>query len=145
MAAPFGLYRNARGRGWMGSTQGSCVLWNTSWKLHPTKEHLYSHLFPISQTIQVIRKKMGDSTEDSETDSLDVCIASRRHTRVGRLTMTYISSVGTLNAVEDLLKEIRGSKNLVLSARIPDEDDDDDNLMMMELVWRCSSETYEDD
>ena len=33
------------------------TVWNKSWQQHPTKKHLYGYLRPITQTIQVRRRK----------------------------------------------------------------------------------------
>ena len=41
---------------------------NKSWKQHLTKQHLYGHLPPIKQTIQVRQDTLG-TAEEAETNS----------------------------------------------------------------------------
>ena len=41
------------------NTRMLCAVLNKSWKYHPTKQQLYDHLSPISQTIQVRWRHAG--------------------------------------------------------------------------------------
>ncbi len=53
---------------------------NKSWKQHPTKHHLYGHLPPISQTIQVRRARHAGKR----------WTPTHGHSSVGGLAETYI-------------------------------------------------------
>ena len=74
------------------STRMLCAALNNSWKQHPTKQQLYGHLPPISQTIQVQRTRHGDYCWRSKDELVsDVFSWTSEHgrVRVGRLAKTY--------------------------------------------------------
>ena len=50
----------------MGSTH---TIFNKSWKQHPMKQQLYSHLLPISKTIQD-EQDMWDTAREARMNSL---------------------------------------------------------------------------
>ena len=78
-----------------------------SWRKHPTKQQLYGHLLPITETIKVIRIRHAGYCWRSRDDLIiDVlrCTPSDGHAKVGRLARTYIQQfcVDTECSPEDL-------------------------------------------
>ena len=67
---------------------------NKSYKQHPTKQQLYSHLPPISQNIQAMR----GTAEEVRTNTSNVLLWTPTYgcVSVGRQATIYISSVWTL-------------------------------------------------
>ena len=66
---------------------------NKSWKQHPTKKQLYGHLPPIIQTIRERRTRhAGHCWRSSDELISDILLwaPTHEHTRLGRLTKTYI-------------------------------------------------------
>ena len=80
---------------------------NKSWREHPTKQQLYSHLPPITKTIQVKRTRpVGHcyrSRDEPISDAL-LLITSLGQAKVGRPARTYIQHLfaNTGCSLEDL-------------------------------------------
>ena len=70
-----------------------CAILKDPWKRNPTKQQLYGHQPPITQTIQIRRTRHADHCRRNK-DALisDVLLRNPKHghTSVGRTTMTYI-------------------------------------------------------
>ena len=63
-------------------------------KQHPTKQQLYSHLFPISKTIKVRQRHVGHSwkSKDKFISNVLLWTPTHWHTRVSQPARTYMSS-----------------------------------------------------
>ena len=69
---------------------------NKSWRQHPTKQHLYGHLPPITKTIQVRRTRHAGHCRRSRDELIrDVLLWTPSHGRakVGRSARTYIQQL----------------------------------------------------
>ena len=69
---------------------------NKSWRQHPTKQHLYGHLPPITKTIQVRRTRHAGHCWRSRDELIsDVLLWTLSHGRAkaGRLARTYIQQL----------------------------------------------------
>ena len=69
---------------------------NKSWRQHSTKQHLYSHLPPITKTIQVRRTRhAGHSWRSGDELISDVLVWTPSHgqTRTARSARTYIQYI----------------------------------------------------
>ena len=88
---------------WGATQKMQRTILNKFWKQHPTKQRLYCHLPPISQTIKVRRTRHFEycwcSKDELGSDFL-LWTPTQRHTCAGRPTNTYISSVRTFSAVK---------------------------------------------
>ena len=77
-----------------------------SWKQHPIKQQLYSHLLPISKPIQVRQTRHMENCWRSKNEINDVLLwtPSHGHASVGWPVLdTYNSSVWNQDVDEDLL------------------------------------------
>ena len=111
---------------------------NKSWRQHPTKKKLYSHLPPITKTIQVRRTRLAGHSWRSRDELIsDVLLLTPTYGRAkaGRPARTYIQQIceDTGCSPEELPEAIndsneRGSGISVLAARHDDDDDDDDMI-----------------
>ena len=115
------LYRNY--------TKMLCAVFNKSWKQHPTKQQLYSHLLFIWQTIQVRLARHADYCWTRTSDIL-LWTLTYGCTRVGQLVRTYISSVKYWMQSKRPFRNNghyrwmgRESGNSMLSAQLDDDDD----------------------
>ena len=108
---------------------------NKSWRQHPTKHQLYSHLPPITKTIQVRRTRHAGYCWRSRVELIsDVLLWTPTYGRAkaGRPARTYSSSVRTRNVALKTYQRRwtigrsgeRGSGISVLAARHDDDDDD---------------------
>ena len=84
-----------------------------SWKQHPTKQQLYSHLPPITETIQVRRTRHAGHCWRSKNELISnilQCTPSHRRANVGRPAKTYIQEccADTGCSLEDLPGERDG-------------------------------------
>ena len=117
------------------------MLWallNKSWRQHPTKLELYSHLPPITKTIKVRRTRHTGHCWISRDELIrDVILWTPTYgsSKAGRPARTYIHNLSedTGCSPEDLPEAMndrksgeRGSGISVLAAR--HDDDDDDNI-----------------
>ena len=71
---------------------------NKSWKQHPTKQQLYSHLPPFSKGIQIRRiRYAGHCWKSNDKLISDVLqeTSSHRRASVGRLARTYLQQLCT--------------------------------------------------
>ena len=69
------------------------IILDNSWKQHPTKQQLYCHLPPISQTIQVGRTRDADHCWRSKDELISIvllCITAHKYTSVSRPANNYI-------------------------------------------------------
>ena len=73
------------------------AIMNSSWRQHPTKQQLYSHLPPITKTIQIDEPDMQDSAGEVGMSSLVMCSYRPLHIAERKLVdqhePTYSSSV----------------------------------------------------
>ena len=88
-----------------------CAVLNKSWKQHPTKQQLYSHLPPISQTIQVRQTRHAGHcwrSRDKLISDVLLWTHTHGHTSVGRPAKTYIHQLcaDTGCHLEDLPREM---------------------------------------
>ena len=70
---------------------------NKSWRQHPTKQQLYSHLLPITKTIQVRRTRYAGHSYKSRDELIsDVLSLTPSHGRAkaGQPARTYIQQLG---------------------------------------------------
>ena len=100
------------------------VVLNKSWGQHPTKKQLYSHLPPISKTIQIRQTRhVGHCLRSKDELISDVLRWTPLHgrARVGRPARTYIQQpcTGTGCNMENLpgAMDDRGSRKSVFVAR----------------------------
>ena len=82
-------------------------IFNKSWKQHPTKQHLYDHLSPISKTIQIRRKRherLYWRSKDELISNVLLWTPSYRRASVGRPPRTYLQQfcTNTWCSLEDL-------------------------------------------
>ena len=80
---------------------------NKSWRQHPTKQQLYSHLQPIAKTIQVRRtKNVGHCwrSKDELVSNILLWIPLHGRAKAGRPARTYIQQLyaDTGCSLEDL-------------------------------------------
>ena len=77
-------------------TRGLRAIWNKSWRQHPTKQQLYSHLQPITKTIKVRRTRYaghcGRSRDEVIRDVFQL-IPSHGQAKAGRSVRTYIQKL----------------------------------------------------
>ena len=74
------------------------VILNKSWKNHPTKQQLYSHLLPISKTIQIRWTGHAGHCWRSQDELISDIIPwtpSYSRASVGRPTRTYLQQLNT--------------------------------------------------
>ena len=79
---------------------------NKSWKQHPMKQQLYSHLPPISKTIQVRQTRcIGHCwrNKDELTSDFLPWTPTHGHVSVNRQARTYLHQLYTGCSLEDLL------------------------------------------
>ena len=104
-----------------------------SWRKHPTKQQLYSHLPPITKTIQVTRTRDAGYCRRSKDELIsDILLWTSLHGRAkaGRPARTDIQlCANTGYSLEDLTGAMdeRWSGRSVLIVRHDDDDDDDDS------------------
>ena len=104
---------------------------NKSWRQHPTKQHLYGHLPPITKTIQVRGTKHAGHcwrSWDELKSNVLLWTSSHGRAKARRPVRTYIHQlcVDTGCSLEDLPKamnEREGSGISVLMARYDNDDD----------------------
>ena len=108
-----------------------------SWEQHPTKPQLYSHLPPITKTIQVRQIRNGGHcwrSRDELISDVHPWTPSHKRAKAGRPARTYTQHLcaDTGCDFEDLPEVMdnrmgarRGSGTSVLMARHDDDDDDD--------------------
>ena len=80
---------------------------NKSWRQHPTKQHLYGHLPPITKTIQVKRNRLAGLCRRSRGELISTALLwnlSQGRAKAGRPDRTYIQQlcVDTGCCLEDL-------------------------------------------
>ena len=97
----------------MGTIQEYCIVLNKSWKQHCIKQQLYSHLPPISQTIQVRQARHAEhywEIKDELISNIILWTPTHGHTSVGQPAKTYKHQlgVGTDCSLEDPLRVIAG-------------------------------------
>ena len=110
---------------------------NKYWKQHPKKQQLYSHLPPISKTIQVRwTRHVGHCWRSKDKLISDILLWTplNWHANVGRPARTYLQQlcVDTGYSLEDLtgVTDDRGkwrereSRKSLLAAWLDDNDDD---------------------
>ena len=116
------------------------MLWailNKSWRQHPTKQQLYGHLPPITETIQVRRTRHAGHCWRSRDELIsDVLLwtSSYGQSKAGRPARTYIQQLcddtgcnpedqpEAMNDRETWRESVSGIS--VLAARHDDDDDD---------------------
>ena len=84
---------------------------NKSWKQYSTKQQLYGHLPPISQTIKARWKRYAGHSWKSKDELISkviLCASTHGYTRVSQPTKTYIYQlcVDTICCLVDLSKMI---------------------------------------
>ena len=109
---------------------------NKSWKQHPTKQQLYSHLLPISQIMKDGRIRYPGHYWRSKDDLFsDILLwnPTRGHSSVSRPAKTYLHQhcADTGRSLENLPRVIdhregwqEKSGTSLLSTRLYDDDDD---------------------
>ena len=107
---------------------------NKSWRQHPTKQQLYSHLSLITKTIQVRQTRHAENCWRSRDELIsDILLWTPSHGRAkaGWPARTYIQQLcaGTVCSLEDLPGAMddkegwrRGSGRSVLAVRYGDDD-----------------------
>ena len=68
---------------------------NESWKQHPTKQQLYGHLAPISQTIQIRRERHTEhcyENKDEFTNDVLLWVRMHEYRSIGLTAKTYLPS-----------------------------------------------------
>ena len=111
---------------------------NKFWKQHPTKHQLYSHITPISKTIQVKQTRhAGHSWRSKDEFISDVLLWTSTHgcASVGQLARTYLNQLcaDTGSSLENLPGAMndgdrwreRESGKSVLTVQLDDDDDDE--------------------
>ena len=115
---------------------------NKSWRQHPTQHQLYSHLPPITKTIQVRRTRHAGHCWRSRDELIsDVILWTPSYDRAkaGLPARIYSSYVGIRNVALKTCQRRwtigrsgeRGSGISVLAARHDDDDDD----FLREAIW----------
>ena len=94
---------------------------NKSWRQHPTKQQLYSHLRPITKTLQVRRVRHTLHCWRSKNELISVILQwtpSRGRAKVGRPARTYIQQlcVDTGCSLEDLPRAMVVAYEFVLTS-----------------------------
>ena len=83
------------------------AIWNKSWRQHPTKYQLYSHLPPITKTIQVRRTRhAGHCWRSGDEFISDVLLWTPSHdqARSGRPARTYIQQLCAITLTSTLTR-----------------------------------------
>ena len=75
-----------------------CTVFNKSWKQHPTKQQLYCHLPPISQTIQERQAKHAGQVRTNSMFSYGL-LHMNTPALGDQQKSIFISSVQTLGAI----------------------------------------------
>ena len=77
---------------------------NKSWRQHPTRHQLYSHLPPITETIQVRRTRHAGHCKDKLISDVFLCTPTYGRAKAGRPAQTYIQQLceDTVYSPEDL-------------------------------------------
>ena len=93
MAAPLGLTKHWKKKLEGNYTRMLCAVLKKSWKQKSTKQQLYSHLFPITQTIQVRQAKHAGHWWRRKNELLSdtfLWTTTHGHTSDDQPTKTYI-------------------------------------------------------
>ena len=106
---------------------------NKSWKQHPTKQNLYGHLTPISQTIQARRARHASHCRRSKDEFISNVLPwtpTQKHSSINRAAETYIHQLckDTGCRLDDLSRSIRTDCERVRVIVILEDDDDADDL-----------------
>ena len=119
------------------------VILNKSWRQHPTKLQLYSHLPPVRKTIHIRRTRHAGHCWRSRGELIsELLLLTPSHWRAmaGRPARTYMqqlyANIGC--SFEDLPETMDDRERLqeisVLMAQQNDDDEDDDALISLLVV-----------
>ena len=121
------------------------VILNKSWRQHPTKQQLYSHLPPITKTIKIRRTRHAAHCWRSRDELIsDVLQWTPSHGRAkaGRPTWTYIQQLCLRTCRKQWTIEKGGKRVSGISVLMVRYDDDDDGESEIVKTFRFKRNKY---